>query len=87
MGHHHHVLHFEINKENEISLIVLMCSNSRLDNFPRRSVIYSIDQQSLDRVIEPCTVLLFISFVYFHQCILGANVIDLEYFKTVLVIK
>ena len=31
-------------------------------------------------------VLLFISFVEFYKCIFGANVIDFEIFKTVVVI-
>ena len=47
------VLPFEINNENYFLLIGFICTI--FDNFPRSSVGWRVDQQSVGRAIESCT--------------------------------
>ena len=77
------VLPFEINNENYFLYIGIVCTI--FDNFPRSSVGCRVDYQSVGREFES-PVLLFISFVEFYKWIFGANVIDFEIFKTMVVI-
>ena len=77
------VLPFEINNGNYFLLIGAICTRPIFDNFPRSPVDASNLWVAGSNL---ALVLLLISLVEFYKCIFGANVIDFEIFKTVVVI-
>ena len=78
------VLPFEINIENYFLLIGIICT--LFVNFPRSSVGWKEASNLWVACSNHARVLFFISLVEFLKCILGANVIDFEIFKIVVVI-
>ena len=75
------VLPFEINNGNYFLLIGAICTRPIFDNFPRSP----IDASNLWVVGSNLELVLLLISLEFNKCIFGANVIDFEIFKTVVV--